>query len=197
MSWHFRDQPRTRMAEGEPRPQEILRPPERTSNAIVRPDATGFAPMSRIPLTAARHREPRFIKWRPARDPFSSSGRDVMSHLTRRLGYPLVVMALAMAASAPMAVSASNSPPFRPERPWVKLCLKLKQMPQHRRIKCHFPPAPRGPQAARLAAEAGRRRRRRSASCRYRPTPPLPSGSHPAPTAMCGSPRTTPTRSGK
>ena len=46
--------------------------------------------------------------------------------------------------------------PTVPPRPWVTLCLKLKRMPEHRRIRCHYPPAPRLASPARLAAQAQR-----------------------------------------
>jgi virginiamycin B lyase len=85
-----------------------------------------------------------------------SCGRDVMRHHSRRLGYSLVAVALALVVSVPASVCASAAPPDRPQhppRPWVTLCLKLKLMPQHRRIRCHFPPAPRLASSARLAAE--------------------------------------------
>ncbi|MEQ4724020.1 hypothetical protein [Nonomuraea sp. B19D2] len=84
-----------------------------------------------------------------------------MRSSTRRRKYPLVVTAVALAASTLSPVSASAGarlePP--PPRPWVKLCQVLKQMPVHRGIRCPRPPRtpPWSLSPARLAANGAQR----------------------------------------
>ena len=68
-----------------------------------------------------------------------------MRYRIRPFRYLFAAMALVLAINA-LVPAASAAPPLpRPVPPWVKLCLRLKRMPQHRNIRCHFPPPPRVP----------------------------------------------------